>query len=48
MRGFRSVILDGHSFPAVVLPCCVLAGMSVIFSAVSLSRFRFTDAKVSF
>jgi len=48
MRGFRSVILDGHSFPAVVLPCCVLAGMSVIFAAVSLSRFRFTDAKVSF
>jgi ABC-2 type transport system permease protein len=48
MRGFRSVILDGHSFPAVVLPCCVLAGMGLAFTAISLSRFRFTDAKVSF
>jgi ABC-2 type transport system permease protein len=48
MRGFRSVILHGHSFPAVVLPCCVLAGMSLTFAAVSCSRFRFTDAKISF
>jgi ABC-2 type transport system permease protein len=48
MRGFRSVILDGHGLPAVVLPCCVLLGMSLIFAAVSLSRFRFADAKVSF
>jgi ABC-2 type transport system permease protein len=48
MRGFRSVILDGHSLPAIVLPCCVLAGMSLTFAAVSLSRFRFTDAKDSF
>jgi ABC-2 type transport system permease protein len=48
MRGFRSVILDGHSFPAIVLPCCVLAGMSLAFAAVSLRRFRFTDAKISF
>jgi ABC-2 type transport system permease protein len=48
MRGFRSVILDGHTFPAIVLPCCVLVGMGLTFAAVSLSRFRFTDAKVSF
>jgi ABC-2 type transport system permease protein len=48
MRGFRSVILDGHSFPAIVLPCLVLVGMSVVFAAVSLRRFRFSDAKVSF
>ena len=48
MRGFRSVILDGHSFPAIVLPCCMLFGMTLAFAAVSLSRFRFTDAKVSF
>jgi ABC-2 type transport system permease protein len=48
MRGFRSVILDGHSFSAILLPCCVLAGMSLAFAAVSISRFRFADAKVSF
>jgi ABC-2 type transport system permease protein len=48
MRGFRSVILDGHGFAAIWLPCCILAGMSVTFAAVSLSRFRFSDAKVSF
>jgi ABC-2 type transport system permease protein len=48
MRGFRSVILDGRSFPAIVLPCCILAAMSLAFGAVSLRRFRFTDAKVSF
>jgi ABC-2 type transport system permease protein len=48
MRGFRSVILDGHSFSAIVLPCCVLVSMSCIFALVSLRRFRFADAKVSF
>jgi ABC-2 type transport system permease protein len=48
MRGFRSVILDGNGLRAIVLPCCVLIGMSVVFAAVALGRFRFTDAKVSF
>ena len=48
MRGFRSVILDGHGLAAIVLPCCVLLGMSFVFAAVSLRRFRFADAKVSF
>jgi ABC-2 type transport system permease protein len=48
MRGFSSVILDGHSFLAIFLPCLVLAGMSLTFSAISLRRFRFTDAKISF
>jgi len=48
MRGFRSVILDGHGLTAVALPCCVLLGMSVVFAAVALRRFRFSDAKVSF
>lgn len=48
MRGFRSVILDGHSFPAIVLPASVLIGMSLVFATISLARFRFTDAKVSF
>ncbi|MGO9873609.1 MAG: ABC transporter permease [Acidimicrobiia bacterium] len=48
MRGFRSVILDGHSYPAIVLPCCVLLAMSLTFAAVSLTRFRFTDTKVTF
>ena len=48
IRGFRSVILDGHGLAAIVLPCCVLLGMSFVFAAVSLRRFRFADAKVSF
>ena len=48
MRGFRSVILDGNSFASIVLPCCILVGMSLTFAAVSLRRFRFTDAKVAF
>jgi len=48
MRGFRSVILDGHGLTAVALPCCVLLGMSLVFAAVALRRFRFSDAKVSF
>jgi ABC-2 type transport system permease protein len=48
MRGFGSVILGGHSFRAIFLPCLILAGMSLTFAAISLRRFRFTDAKVSF
>jgi ABC-2 type transport system permease protein len=48
MRGFGSVILSGHSFPAIVLPCLILIGMSLAFAAVSLRRFRFTDSKASF
>jgi ABC-2 type transport system permease protein len=48
MRGFGSVILDGHSFRAILLPCLILVGMSLAFAGVSLRRFRFTDAKVSF
>jgi ABC-type multidrug transport system, permease component len=48
MRGFRSVILDGHSFSALVLPCGVLGAMSLAFAIVSLAQFRLSDAKVSF
>jgi ABC-2 type transport system permease protein len=48
MRGFGSVILSGHSFSAVVLPCLILMGMSLAFAAISLRRFRFTDSKISF
>ena len=48
MRGFGSVILSGHSLPAIVLPSLVLIGMSLVFAVISLRRFRFTDAKASF
>ncbi len=48
MRGFGSVILDGHGFQAIFLPCLMLAGMSLAFISISLHRFRFTDAKVPF
>ena len=48
MRGFGSVILGGDSISAIALPCLILIGMSLVFAALSLRRFRFTDAKVSF
>jgi ABC-2 type transport system permease protein len=48
MRGFRSVILDGGSLSGLVLPVSVLLAMSAGFAAISLARFRFTDAKSSF
>jgi ABC-2 type transport system permease protein len=47
MRGFGSVILNGHSFSAIALPCAILIGMALGFVAVSLRRFRFVDAKAS-
>ncbi len=48
MRGFGSVILDGKGVLSIVQPCLVLAGMCLTFSAISLRRFRFADAKISF
>ncbi len=48
MRGFGSVILNGRSVSSILVPCAVLAGMSLVFVVVSLRRFRFADAKVSF
>jgi ABC-2 type transport system permease protein len=48
MRGFRSVILNGSNSAAIILPTAVLTAMGVAFAAVSLFRFRFADAKVSF
>jgi ABC-2 type transport system permease protein len=48
MRGFRSVILDGHGFGATLLPIGILVAMSGVFAIISLTRFRFTDVKLSF
>lgn len=48
MRGFRSVILDGHGVAGVALPTGVLVAMSIVFAAIALTRFRFGDVKVSF
>jgi ABC-2 type transport system permease protein len=48
MRGFRSVILDGHGLAAVALPAGVLVAMSAAFTVIALARFRFGDVKVSF
>jgi ABC-2 type transport system permease protein len=48
MRGFRSVILYGQGLTAMVLPVAVLLAMSASFAVISLARFRFSDAKVSF
>jgi ABC-2 type transport system permease protein len=45
MRGFRSVILDGQSFGAMVAPIAALAAMSAVFAVIALRRLRFDDAK---
>lgn len=46
MRGFRSVILDGQGLGGVIAPVVVLLGMTLLFGAVALGRFRFDEAKV--
>ncbi len=48
MRGFRSVILDGHGVGGVLLPIGVLLAMAALFLAVSMARFRVTDQKVGY
>jgi ABC-2 type transport system permease protein len=48
MRGFRSVLLDGNSFSGVALPVAVLLSVGAFCAIMSLARFRFADAKVSF
>ena len=48
MRGFRSIILVGSGPGSVVLPTAILLAMSAVFALVSLTRFRFNDAKSSY
>lgn len=48
MRGMRAVVLDAQGVGAVMLPTAVLLGMSVVFAAVAVARFRFEDAKTGF
>jgi len=45
MRGFRSVILDGQGYGAIVAPAVALAAMSAVFAVVALRRLRFGDSK---
>jgi ABC-2 type transport system permease protein len=47
MRGFRSIIFTGSGVSGVVLPTVILLAMGAAFAAISLFRFRFTDAKTS-
>lgn len=46
MRGFRSVILDGAGFGAVVLPVVVLLVLGAAAGTLALMRFRFDEPKV--
>lgn len=46
MRGFRSLILEGQGFSAVLLPVGVLLGFGALFTAVAAWRFRFDESKV--
>ena len=46
MRGFRSVILDGRGFAAIVTPVGVLIAMTLGFVLVAVARLRFDDRKI--
>ncbi len=43
MDGFNSVIFNGGSVGTVIVPLLVLLGMTAVFFAVGIARFRFTD-----
>jgi ABC-2 type transport system permease protein len=45
MRGFRSVILDGHGLSGVVTPIAVLSAMAVGFALIAIRWFRFDQIK---
>jgi ABC-2 type transport system permease protein len=45
MRGFRSVILDGQTWGAIVAPVVALTAMSAVFAVIALRRLRFGDSK---
>ena len=47
MRGFHSVILDGRGLAAMAAPICALGAMTLVFTAVSLRRLRFDEAKTA-
>lgn len=43
MDGFTSVVSNGGNLGTVMVPILVLLGMTVVFFAVGVRRFRFTD-----
>jgi ABC-2 type transport system permease protein len=43
MDGFRSVIFFGGNLGTVIVPLLVLLGMTVVFFAYGVTRFKFTD-----
>jgi ABC-2 type transport system permease protein len=43
MDGFTSVVFNGGSLGTVLVPLAVLLGMAVVFFAIGVSRFKFTD-----
>ncbi len=47
MRGFRSVIVDGAGFGAIVLPLGMLAGFTIVFAGIAALRFGVEEAKLS-
>lgn len=47
MRGFNSLILNGHQFTAALLPVAVLMAFAAAFSIVALLKFRVDDTKRS-
>jgi ABC-2 type transport system permease protein len=47
MRGFRSVIIAGAGFGAILLPLAMLAGFTIVFTVVAAVRFGVEEAKLA-
>lgn len=47
MRGFRSVIIDGAGFAAIILPLGMLVGFTIVFAVFAALRFGVEEAKLS-
>jgi ABC-2 type transport system permease protein len=43
MDGFRSLMFESGSLATVALPIAVLLGMTAVFFAIGVTRFRFTE-----
>jgi ABC-2 type transport system permease protein len=48
MEGFRDVILRGAGVSQVLVPVLMMAGFTVLYTAVAAVKFRFEDTKVYF
>ena len=47
LKGFQNVILNGGGLGDILRPVAMLAGFSLLFATLALTRFRFEDAKTA-